>query len=354
MKRILMITLSKHTSFQDGVFSMYENLRGRNEIYTITISGSTYSVSTDSYNYFINAPLNPGICIDTFNLKELHKMMKIVRSLAIDTVYFESFHVWNFPIMIHCLKRSIPFSHAINDVIAHEGDSLVWLRNTMKRMIVRMSNRIILRSEDGLKKAKEVFPKYADKMYKVDLWYSFPEYCAPKERSVLFFGRINKYKGIDKLCELIQRTPEIQYVIAGKADDAIAEELKILKTLPNVRIYEGVIPYDKMHEYFYNACCVVLPYETASQSGVILDAYKHSRPAIAFGVGAISEEIENGVSGYVVQPGDMTELVRRVKQMVDMSSEELEKICRSAYKYGIKNYSAKSKEEEFMKAIGVE
>ena len=190
-------------------------------------------------------------------------------------------------------------------------------------------------------------------MYKVDLWYSFPEYCPPKRKIVLFFGRINKYKGIGNLCELIQKTPEIRYVVAGKADDSIVEELKLLKTLPNVKIDEGIIPYNKMHDYFYNACCVVLPYDTASQSGVILDAYKHSRPAIAFNVGAIGEEIENGVSGYIVQPGNLEQLVKCVRNIVKMPEDEFEKMCHNAYEYGIEHYSAKSKEEEFLEAIGI-
>lgn len=353
MKKFLMVTLSNHTSFQDGVFSMYENLKDRYEINTITIAGSTYPVSTDSCNYFIKAPLNPGVSKSTFNLKELHRMMKIVRSLSFETVYFESFHMWNYPIIFYCKSKGISYSHVINDVIAHEGDSHIWLRDVLKKVSICMFNRIILRSENGLEKAKTHYPKYAHKMHKVDLWYSFPEYCAPRGKTVLFFGRINKYKGIDKLCDLIRMTSDINYVVAGKADESISEELKLLRGLSNVKVDEGIVPYDKMHDYFYNACCVVLPYNSASQSGVVLDAYKHSRPVVAFNVGAIGEEIEDGVSGYIVEPGNLEELARRVKEIVDMDTNDFEKLCHNSYEYGIKRYSAKSREEEFLKAIGV-
>ena len=58
-KKILMITLSNHTSFQDGVFSMYENLKGRYEVSTLTIAGSSYPVSQDKNNYFFHSTCPP-------------------------------------------------------------------------------------------------------------------------------------------------------------------------------------------------------------------------------------------------------------------------------------------------------
>lgn len=353
MKKILMITLSKHTSFQDGVFSMYENLKDRYEIYTITIADSTYSVSKDKNNYFISAPLNPGICKETFNCNKLRRMMEIIRNISVDTVYFESFHVWNYPIIFYLKKRGIPFSHAINDVISHEGDSHIWLKDRLKSTIVHMANRVILRSNDGFEKAKERYLRYSEKMYKVDLWYSFPDYRKPESKTVLFFGRINKYKGIDKLCKLAKMTPDINYVVAGKPDDTVAKEIDELRSTTNVQLFEGIIPYDKMHDFFYNACCVVLPYNAASQSGVILDAYKHSRPVVAFNVGAIGEEIENGVSGFLIEPGDTDELARKIRAIVNMSEKDICKLCYSAYEYGKNKYSAQSKENEFLSAIGV-
>ena len=353
MKKILMITMSNHTCFQNGVFSMYENLKGKYIVTTLTIKDSDYPVTRDKNNLFIDAPKRPGITKDTFNLIRLYKMMDMIRKVECDVVYFESFHVWNYPIMLLCKLKHIPVAHAINDVVPHEGDSMVKLKDWLNELTVILSDRVILRSADGLQNAVRRFPKFKNKMHKVDLWYSFPNYCNPKGDYVLFFGRINQYKGINYLIDLIKKTPDIQYVIAGKADANVKDSVEVLRILPNVKIDEGVIPYDKMHDYFYNAVCTILPYETATQSGVVLDSYKHSRPVVAFAVGALSEQIEDGVTGYLAEPNNVEAFEKQLRKLLAMPHVEYEKMCRMAYQKGIDNYSAKSREKEFLKAIGV-
>lgn len=353
-KKILMITLSNHTSFQDGVFSMYENLKGRYEVSTLTIAGSSYPVSQDKNNYFVDAPLRPGITKGTFNFKEIHRMMKIIRKVDFDTVYFESFHIWNYPVIMYLKLHRIKYSHAINDVIPHEGDPHAKINGMINGLTAKLADRIILRSSDGLNNAEKRYPKYKNKLHKVDLWYSFPQYCPPKGNTILFFGRMNRYKGIDCLLELVKKTPDLQYIVAGKADDSVGDTVEELRKMSNVKLDEGVIPYDKMHDYFYNARCTILPYETATQSGVVLDAYKHSRPAVAFDVGALGEQIDDGVTGYLAKPGDVGQLETQLRKIIDMPNEQYEQMCMKSYQKGLDAYSAKSREREFLSAIGVE
>ena len=248
MKKILMVTMSDHTSFQDGVFSMYENLKDRYKVTTLTIKNSDYPAPRNSDNLFIDAPKRPGITKDTFNVARIHQMMKMIRNTDFDVVYFESFHVWNYPIILYCKNKHIPVAHAINDVIPHAGDEHARINKTINNLTARLANRIILRSADGYNNALKQYPQYKDKLHKVDLWYSFPKYSKPKGKNVLFFGRMNRYKGIEYLLELVKRTPDIQYVVAGKADDSVKETIDALKKLPNVKLDEGVIPYDKMHD----------------------------------------------------------------------------------------------------------
>lgn len=349
-----MITLSNHTSFQDGIFSMYENLKERFNVYTISLANSDYPASGDSHNLYVDAPLKPGITKKTFDLYSLHQMMKKIKKVSADVIYFESLHVWNYPVVIYCKIKKIKIAHTINDVIPHEGDNNRGISDFLNKMTTIFSDYIVMRSADGLEKAKAKFSKQSSKMRKVDIWYSFPPYRGPVGRSVLFFGRMNKYKGLNKLCELIKMTPDVNYIVAGKADDTVDNELRELKKFNNVVIDERRIPYPQMHDYFYNSCCVVLPYETATQSGVVIDGYKHSRPSIAFDVGAISDEIEDGISGYVIEPGNVIDMADKIRKVVSMSDEKLESLCKQSYYYGLDNYSAKSKEKEFLTAIGIQ
>lgn len=354
MKKILMVTLSTHTTFQEIVFSMYENLKGRYDVSTLTISNSSYPVPNNEENYFVNAPHKPGVTKGTFNLKEIHRMMTIIRKSNFDTIYFESFHSWNYFIILYCKIHGIRYSHAIHDVVPHKGDRHELINKTLNNITVKLANRIILRSSEGYNNALNLYPKYKSKMQKVDLWYTFPIYCPPKGKYILFFGRMNRYKGIEGLLELAKQTRDIQYVVAGKADDNVRKTVDELSVLPNVKVDEGIIPYDKMHDYFYDAYCIVLPYESATQSGVVLDAYKHSRPAVAFDVGALGEQIEDGVTGYLAKAGDIKQFEMQVRKMLDMPKYEYEQMCLRAYQKGLDEYSAKSKEKDFLRAIGAE
>ena len=109
-----------------------------------------------------------------------------------------------------------------------------------------------------------------------------------------------------------------------------------------------------MKALFHIARCMILPYETATQSGVVLDAYKHSRPAVAFDVGALGEQIDDGVTGYLAKHGDVGQLETQLRKIIDMPREQYEQMCKQSYQKGLDAYSAKSREIEFLNAIGVE
>ena len=107
----------------------------------------------------------------------------------------------------------------------------------------------------------------------------------------------------------------------------------------------------QMKNYFLKADFVILPYKTASQSGVILDANKFGRPPIAFGVGAINDQIDSGINGIIVEPGNVQAFIKEVKFLADYDKEELRAFSESTYEYGLKRYSSKSAAIRFMNLL---
>lgn len=209
---------------------------------------------------------------------------------------------------------------------------------------------MITRSKSGFENAQKMYMKQKEKMYRADLWYTFPEYCLPRGDYILFFGRMNRYKGIENLYELVKITLELKYVVADKADKGNLEIIEMIRKLPNIKLENRIIPYNDMHEYFYGARCIVLPYSSATQSGVILDSTGHSRPAVAFRVGALHEQIVEGKTGFLAEPGNIQELAEKVKSIVAMDDKEYKAMCRNAYEFGLKEYSAQGQEENFLKS----
>jgi len=79
------------------------------------------------------------------------------------------------------------------------------------------------------------------------------------------------------------------------------------------------IPDEERDELFRRAAVVVLPYVSASQSGVVSVAYNHAKPVVATNVGALPEAVRDGVTGFIVPPRDHIALAEAVVKLLDDS-----------------------------------
>ena len=62
------------------------------------------------------------------------------------------------------------------------------------------------------------------------------------------------------------------------------------------------VPNEKVNQYFCASDLVVLPYKSATQSGVVPIAYHFDKPVVVSNVGGLHEIVEEGKSGYVCDP----------------------------------------------------
>lgn len=167
----------------------------------------------------------------------------------------------------------------------------------MNKIVCRLADVIVLCNQKYMTKVTEIYNVPQNKVRVVDMWRRFPKYTEPSySKHALFFGRMNPYKGVDNLIEIIKQCPEIQFDIVGRVDPQIREQVDELKQFPNVSMNTGYVTDTEMEAAFVKADWIVLPYNSATQSGVVIDGYRYGRPSIAFNVGAIAEQIEDGVS----------------------------------------------------------
>ncbi len=89
----------------------------------------------------------------------------------------------------------------------------------------------------------------------------------------------------------------------------------------------------------------------SSQSGIIIDAYKYSRPVIAFAVGAIPEEIDDGRSGYLVEAGNNEKFAEKLKEAIKLSTDEYGVMSKHSYQYGCKKYATRGAVERFVRLL---
>jgi D-inositol-3-phosphate glycosyltransferase len=124
----------------------------------------------------------------------------------------------------------------------------------------------------------------------------------------LFFGYVRHYKGLDTLLEAWPRVKARRpatLLVAGEFYDDPAPYRKLAAGAggePGVRLIERYLPDAEVEAVFKAADVVVLPYRTATQSGVTHVAYALGAPVIVTDVGGLGETVKDGETGYVVPP----------------------------------------------------
>jgi starch synthase len=133
---------------------------------------------------------------------------------------------------------------------------------------------------------------------------------------ILYFGRIEPYKGLEVLLRAFLAIQESlrtwKLVVAGIGDLPISFVKGAGK---HIEIRNHYIPDPAVARLMDAASIVVLPYTSASQSGVVALAQAFRRPVIATDVGGMPEAIVQGKTGLLVPPGDEAKLARAIRTL---------------------------------------
>lgn len=355
MKKILLITFSNNADHQDICFGMFESIylsqKDDCDIWVMGIKNPKVPVMNSPHTYLVDCPKRPGIEKKTFDVKELHRIIKWVNSQRFDVIFFESLHVWNLAIMMFCHKYTVTLQ-MIHDLIPHKSDKQEKNVHRMNKAVCKLADYIVLCNQKYVSKVTEIYGVSQKRVRFVDMWRRFPKYIEPSfSKRVLFFGRMNPYKGVDNLLEIASYCPDVQFDVVGRVDPQVQNLIDELKKLPNVTINNDYVSNQEMEEAFIKADWIVLPYKSATQSGVVIDGYRYGRPCIAFNVGAIAEQVCDGESGYLIHEGSNMAFADKLKEVVHMSEAEYKRMSQRAYAYGVKRYSADGAIDRFIQLI---
>ena len=162
------------------------------------------------------------------------------------------------------------------------------------------------------------------------------------EKILLFFGFVREYKGLKHLLrampQVTEKLSDVKLLVvgdfAGDKDDylKIIQELKLESC---VNIYDGYITDKEVEKFFAASDLVVLPYESATQSGIVQIAYGFEKPVIATDVGGLPEVVLNDKTGYIVAPQRSDELSKSIVNFFSLNKQESFKkgIQEEAYRY---------------------
>lgn len=138
----------------------------------------------------------------------------------------------------------------------------------------------------------------------------------PAGEVVLFFGYVRRYKGLDTLLEswpAVRARRPATLVVAGDFYEDPAPYRALATTAgDSVRLREGYQSDEDVEALFRAADVVVLPYRSATQSGVTHVAYALGVPVITTDVGGLAETVRPGETGLVVPPADPAALAEAI------------------------------------------
>lgn len=138
---------------------------------------------------------------------------------------------------------------------------------------------------------------------------------------LLFFGAVRPYKGLDTALEALACLPRelgVRLLVAGRfwegreRYDALVEKLGIAD---RVEIHDGYVSNEGAALAFSAADAVVLPYRSATQSGVAQLSYAYGKPVVATNVGGLPAAVDHGHTGLLTPPGDATALAAAIEEL---------------------------------------
>lgn len=162
------------------------------------------------------------------------------------------------------------------------------------------------------------------------------------DKVLLFFGLVREYKGLKHLLnampDIIKKYPEVRLLIAGDfggGRDKYDEMISDLKIGDYIQIYDGHIPIPDVEKFFAACDIVVLPYESATQSGVIQASYGFEKPVLATNVGGLPDAVDNMKTGYIVEPLRPDLISEAIGDFFDNNRAEefKQNVIDSAYKF---------------------
>lgn len=135
---------------------------------------------------------------------------------------------------------------------------------------------------------------------------------------ILFFGFIRDYKGLDILIEAMQYLDdEYLLLIAGEVYGSFRKYDELIDKLGlrnRINLQVRYIPETEIPVFFSSADVCVLPYRTATQSGIVGISYHFDLPVIVTNTGGLGEMVEEGKTGSIIYELSPESIAEKLKE----------------------------------------
>ena len=293
--------------------------------------------------------------INTINPLSYFKTARFIKKIKPDIVIFQWWHPFFAPCywsIAKLIKKYCKIIFLCHNVFPHEKFPLQRLltRKTLSNgnaYIVhsKLDEQDLLSTIQNAVLKRTVHPTYnAFRLTDISQADARKKLNIPSDSEVLlFFGFVREYKGLKHLLnampKIAETLPSCKLLIVGDIIESEKDDylLRIKQTgcEDNIVLVSDYVS-DKEVENYFSACdIVVLPYESATQSGIVQIAYGFTKPVIVTDVGGLSEVVIDGKTGYVIPPFDYESIASAVIDFFKSSDIESfeENIKAEEYKF---------------------
>lgn len=330
MKRVLLISLQKLGGGVIDILGLSNGLCFNNFFHYLIISKdnelSEKFIDNNFRKIFKIKTFKSSLfdfIIQTFIFFRFFKLILILFKIKPDVVFITHFHAWSIFVFVFkpFLKYKIFYGLHDNPFNPKEKNSTFLI--FLSKLFIKCANIIIVYSKFVMDDIKNFLPLKNIKVlylgiYK-DLFPNFKKSFNLNKNflTILFFGRILPYKGIDILIDAIEilknKNIELKTIIAGRGrvDENYLYKIKQL----NIEFKNDWIFNEELLKYLQETDILVMPYKNGTQSGLISIALAYGIPVIATKVGSFKEYIQDGINGFLINPNNQYDLVQKIEQI---------------------------------------
>ncbi len=276
-----------------------------------------------------------------------------IKGMSAQTVLMEWWHPYFAPcyfVLAKLLHRS-KLIFICHNVFPHERFPF---DRKLTRLVLKQGDGFILHSQTEAQDLLSIKPN-ADYRVQVHPTYNAFQFenmskrdarklleLREDEKVLLFFGYVRPYKGlkylIEALAEVGQHLQKVKLMIVGdfgSDQEVYLQQIQHCGVGDLIRIKDGYTPDREVERYFAATDLVVLPYESATQSGIVQIAYGFHKPVIVSNVGGLPEVVTEGKTGYIVEPGDTKGLADAIIRFFkeEHAEEFITNIKEEAYRF---------------------
>jgi glycosyltransferase involved in cell wall biosynthesis len=285
-------------------------ISAQSDLYAETVALGIPTLSIDTYTDLRGFALGflrlPGIAA---------RLGRFLREQGSDIALCTMVHLWN-PLLVGAIKRAGALNAlVVHDAAPHPGDNHLWrgllLKNDFRQadLLVSLTDSVAerLAAEQDVPAAKVIRSRLGAFRYGV----AAARLLGQPPHQLLFFGRLLPYKGLDRLIEAMRLLEAESFPVRLRL---VGQGPLDLGPLPgNVDLERRWAAEEEIPALFAAADLAVLPYQEASQSGVLPIAQHLGLPALVTPVGGLLEQVEGGRSGFVADDSSAHGLARSIK-----------------------------------------